>query len=412
MQNLKKYFRIAFISGLWLFAFLIPYNFQYLVPIEALIIVGYLGSQNLKQSFKSIINDRFSIISVSFYFLVIFSILVFPGDKEESIRQALLKLPFLLMPFFIIGSDLKKNEVLNILLAFAYGCLSSGLIQFLESAWEFKDKRQLSVFSHYDFADFMHITYLGMYQLFASAFFLYKGARAIKMNRRVFYISSSILCALFVFLSSAKIMLIALVLIGFIMLILTIRSEKKSVFWYALPLLFLLMPVLLYNFSDKFKIRVDAAATELYLFYTHQDKGRAYSTGQRILLWRNSLDIVKEKPFLGVGVSHVQNMVNYHMEVSGDAYRLPIKLNAHNEYLQTTVGMGVVGLMFLISIYLLPLRYSNKDRMFVTLTFVLILCTASISESIMERQAGVVFLQLVGCLLVAWKLKDHEEFKF
>src|SRR5690606_16172305 len=152
--------------------------------------------------------------------------------------------------------------------------------------------------------------------------------------------------------------------------------------------------------------------TELYLFYTHQDEGRAYSTGQRILLWRNSLDIVKEKPFLGVGVSHVQNMVNYHMEVSGDAYRLPIKLNAHNEYLQTTVGMGVVGLMFLISIYLLPLRYSNKDRMFVTLTFVLILCTASISESIMERQAGVVFLQLVGCLLVAWKLKDHEEFKF
>lgn len=412
MLILNKYFRIAFLGGLWLFAFLIPYNFPYLVPIDFLIILGYLGSQNLKQGWSSVCKDRFSIISISFYLLVIISIIFFPGDTDESIRQALVKVPFFLMPFFVIGSDLKKDEVVKLLLIFSLGCLSSGIIQLLQSIWDYLNTRQLSVFYHYDFANFMHITYLGMYQLFASAFFLYKGVRTVNKPRKVFYTLSSILCALFVFLSSAKIMLIALIIIALVMLILTIKRERKGFIWWSLPFVFLLMPFLLYEVSDKFKIRLDSAATELYLFYTHQDEGRAYSTGQRILLWRNAIEIVKEKPFLGVGVSHVQNSVNYHMELSGDAERLPVKLNAHNEYLQTTVGMGVVGLMFLISIYLLPLRYSNKDKMFVTLTFVIIVCTASISESIMERQAGVVFVQLIGCLLVAWKVKDHEEFKF
>lgn len=395
--------------SLWVFAFLIPFNASFLVPFEVLFIIGFFVSQKPKDVWSRVKKDRFSILSLLYFALVIISILVFKGHNSEMERQLLLKLPFLLMPLFIIGSDLTKKDIKFAVLSFCLGCLLSGLFQLGLSTSVFLREGKLTAFTHYDFAHLMHITYLGMYQSFAFAFFLYVALREDAKWRKVFYFMGSAFCLLFVLLSAAKIMILALMAIAFVMIAIFLRKERKGFLWWSLPVIVLLFPLILYKSSDAFKLRIDSSVDELVMFYNNEDHGRAYSTGQRILLWKNAIPIVKNNPIMGVGVANVQNAINVQLEYSGDASRFPFKLNMHNEYLQNLVGMGAIGLIIIVLLMLSPLRYRDLDRVFIVFTFVVVVCFASFSESIFERQAGVLFFQLIGSLLVAWYYKEHEE---
>lgn len=402
MQTIRLYSRYLFIWGLWIFAFFIPYSPAFLVPIELCFLIGFFLSQKPSEVFGRLRKITYAWISIAYFLSIVISILAFPGPPEEAFRQLMLKLPFLLIPLVVLGSDLSVEEVKYALKAFALGCLSSGILQLLDSFKDYMMTGEITYFSHYEFANFMHITYLGVYQMFASSFLLYIGLRTPVKWKKAAYLSASILCVLFVFLSSAKIMIVALTALSFVMLALIIRNERKGAIWWSLPILILCLPLVFYKISDKFKMRIDFAIEELVLFYNQEDEGRAYSTGQRLLLWRNAETLVKHNFLMGVGVSNVQNSVDFVMEDSGDASRIPVKLNLHNEYLQSWAGLGIVGLLLVCALFMSPLYYKDSDRIFITLTFVIAIGIAALTESVLERQAGVLFTSLIGCLLVAW----------
>lgn len=69
----------------------------------------------------------------------------------------------------------------------------------------------------------------------------------------------------------------------------------------------------------------------------------------RLLIWRETLDTIRDHPFLGVGIGSYSGFVN-----PAASYRAPIY--AHNTYLDITVEMGIFALIAWLGIFIVALR--------------------------------------------------------
>lgn len=84
-------------------------------------------------------------------------------------------------------------------------------------------------------------------------------------------------------------------------------------------------------------------------------------------------------------------------------------LNAHNQFLQTTVAIGVLGLVCLVAVFVcFALRLCNKNG-YVLLSGIAIIALFMMTESVLERQAGVHFCSFAFCWFYAITCKDNKK---
>jgi O-antigen ligase len=74
-------------------------------------------------------------------------------------------------------------------------------------------------------------------------------------------------------------------------------------------------------------------------------------------------------------------------------------LNAHNQFLQTWLSCGILGVMALCSLILLLMPFHRFENHQIIFAFLFIIFLMMLTESIFERQAATVFFALVTCLL-------------
>ena len=77
------------------------------------------------------------------------------------------------------------------------------------------------------------------------------------------------------------------------------------------------------------------------------------------------------------------------------------ELNAHNQFSDTIIAVGVIGLILLISFYLYPicLWFKNKNFDIVFFSLLIIVAFNSLFESVFERQMGIMFFVFFYFLL-------------
>lgn len=78
------------------------------------------------------------------------------------------------------------------------------------------------------------------------------------------------------------------------------------------------------------------------------------SSTARVVLWREAIENIKERPLLGTGLG------NYILAVNpAEDYRTPYY--AHNLYLDVATELGLVGLFFFLLILFIPLFFSVRN---------------------------------------------------
>ena len=103
---------------------------------------------------------------------------------------------------------------------------------------------------------------------------------------------------------------------------------------------------------------------------------------QRFLVTTYTVDKIKEKPLLGVGMQNVKEEISD--EIINDGYQYFEPINSHNQYLQIWVGMGLFSfLYFLIMLYNF---YKLQTYSLYFLTFFLIIM---LTESLLVRVKGI-----------------------
>ena len=106
------------------------------------------------------------------------------------------------------------------------------------------------------------------------------------------------------------------------------------------------------------------------------------SMGQRVKLWENTIDMIKEKPFLGVGLGGFEKAYSEKMK-NAPEWQKNILHDPHNQFLKIVAELGLIGLLpflYMLATTILQ-RPSSKDHRILGLGVLLAWCGTSMFSS-------------------------------
>lgn len=186
--------------------------------------------------------------------------------------------------------------------------------------------------------------------------------------------------------------IILIVLLGWLVWIIPLRymhARARPWSWWhaaALELVFLVFVATIYSTSPRLHNRLDLVVSESQAL--HSERAPGTSTGQRLLYYGNTLQIVRQHPLFGVGTGGFAAAFAEQVQEKN----VPATHNPHNEYLMITVQTGVLGLALLLYLFYTQWRY------------------APLLRTAFERDAarGLVLAYMVNCAFNS-ALLDHSD---
>ncbi|HOC36890.1 MAG TPA: O-antigen ligase family protein, partial [Tenuifilaceae bacterium] len=111
----------------------------------------------------------------------------------------------------------------------------------------------------------------------------------------------------------------------------------------------------------------------------------------RLRIWQTIPSVVGKNWLFGLGIGDVRETLAKAYQEKNMDFALNKRLNAHNQYLETYVGLGLIGLSCLLLILGSALWQSIRRRDMVFFLFMLIILINFMFESVLERFFGVLF---------------------
>jgi O-antigen ligase len=115
------------------------------------------------------------------------------------------------------------------------------------------------------------------------------------------------------------------------------------------------------------------------------------STNIRINIWKNAVQLIERHPLFGVGTGDIKEELASIYAENKYEYGVNEKPSPHNQFLHTGVILGLTGVIVLVVCFLFQLYYSYKQKYWLYFFFLLLILLNCLTESILERQAGIIF---------------------
>ncbi|HRG58391.1 MAG TPA: O-antigen ligase family protein [Bacteroidia bacterium] len=329
------------------------------------------------------IKNPYALLSISFYLIHVIG-LFYSTNMKAGTFDLEQKLSFLLFPLLFFGiriqneliTKITKNYILGSFLALFICCINA-LIKYYYS-------HDVEVFFYTQFAVIIHSSYFAMYLCFAVALLLFKPE---VLGNSIAKFSLILIFCIGIFLLSSKSGLIAL---GFILLFKLLRNSylhKNYLFLFVIISISIVVTVGIYKQFPKAFERF----TQMKSSLTHNES-ELNTTTSRIIIWKHSVDIIKNNLVFGVGTGDVKDVLKSEYNKQTEGQLIEKQLNAHNQYLQTSIAFGLIGFFILMSILFSVFYHCMKTNTKEGVIFVSLIIFNLLFESMLETQAGVVFI--------------------
>ena len=170
------------------------------------------------------------------------------------------------------------------------------------------------------------------------------------------------LMAYIVMFTSGRSGYIAMFIVLTSMSLIYIKNLKKIIAWkFGLGLIVVAtITVALLSVSKTSSDRINLAITEFKQSEQNSTKNIYTSVGQRLIFWKNTIDMLPQYFVFGVGTGGFQAAYTKQvLDKTGlDAL---ITQDPHNQYLKILIEQGVIGLLLYLSMIIRVLIQSNKD---------------------------------------------------
>ncbi|WP_139854197.1 O-antigen ligase family protein [Aequorivita sinensis] len=355
-----------------------------------------------KKQFDFKILRRF-IPLILFYIVCLIS--VFYSENQDLALKMIGRLvPFLTLPIiFSILPPLKKERYPSLMKFFIGSmvivCMFSHtlvLIKLLNN----NDSLYNIFNSHYSYLSLsedtigMHSTYYAYLIILAVMFVVHFLFSERRWKYRILYFLLLGYFTFFVFHLSARLPIAVLFLFYNIALVYYFVKQKKVLKGVLfLLLLYIITSLVIYN------VRITRYRFQQLVGFTYSD-GTHYDDGKdKIFQWKAGASANKNVLF-GNGIGDANQSIFDSYNNSGLHTYAERKYNAHNQYIQTFVGMGVIGLITLLFIFFYYLRLFYQQKHLIGFTFLLLTTILYLTESYLERHNGIVTLVFIICLFV------------
>lgn len=116
------------------------------------------------------------------------------------------------------------------------------------------------------------------------------------------------------------------------------------------------------------------------------------SSDLRRMTWGVGLDLLAAHPWTGVGTGDIKDELHAESARRGYVHVVEKRLNAHSQFIQSGIALGWPGLLVCVGMLLAPLLAAFRQHRPLQAAFVYLVLLNATVESLLEVQAGVVFL--------------------
>lgn len=331
---------------------------------------------------------------IAFYLLHIIG-LINTSNIHNGFVDLRIKLPFLVFPVLLLFQNRFYKKFFHlILLAFIAGTFLTLLFLYAR-AFYFYPTLHSDAFIYTHFSFIFHPSYISMYVIFSLLALIYLYEKYLNKRYLLPVILTSLFFLLSIYLLSSKVNFISLCVISILFTI--IKLYKNNKLWLLISTCVIIAVSYFaiqnnYRYFDFFHLNMDT--------FHKVKKDTKSSTIVRIYVYKTAFDLIMENP-LGFGTGDVKDELMKKYSESGMTGALEEKLNAHNQYLETAIGLGILGLTVLLFIFFSSLFLSINQKNYLITMFLLLVMFNFLTESMLNRQDGVGFITFFLTLLIS-----------
>ena len=388
-----------------LFAFLLPINPAWSAACIFFLTINWV----IGLGFRGITKSHFKPAAFFFFaglFLLYCLGLAWSHNLQSGSREVETKMSLFLMPLVFFTVPLNSEQFRKTLQLFVIGCgmAMMGWILFASynfiltkyclaqgvKIWDFG----INYFFKDRLSQIIHPSYMAMYICFALWMIL--KVKAPLFRNKLLNVAFISLFALSTILLISKAGILILILIGGYSLYDLIVKQGKIKLAGTIAITFVLSFVCLFSFAPQFRYRFTSVFSA---FQSANNYNSDNSTGSRMAVWEASRACISQHILLGTGTGSANDALMEHYQKYGMTIAFNEHLNAHNQYLQTFITLGILGFIGLLIILFYPLSHaiSNGNLLYTGFLFIFILNI--FVESMLETQAGNLFFAFFNALL-------------
>jgi O-antigen ligase len=360
----------------------------YLVLI-VLLIVG-ISKKKVKFTFNFTI-----FLFILFYGLYVFYAL-YTNHVSDAFRYFENKLTFIVLPLFFFFLPKEKMAFKWTIRGFLIAVLLLAIQSLVFSFSNYFKTHEIGSFISTRFSYQHHPSYASVFYTFA-LLVSWNQRKKNAENYSLYWLIPFSIIQLFAILAcmslAGLLFLLVFFLAVFIHFLSTKIGKKKTLLFTAIsPIVFyvlvLITPPLKSQWDDAKHFTVDFIdnPTTFVSDTTNADNGSSV----RLIMWTIATQVLTEHP-LGVGTANVDDYL-YTKLTKLKQYKLAKKYyNPHNQYLQSGIEIGVIGLAVLLLLLIKATNLAWKQRNYLLLFIVVNLAFNMLFESMLQRQSGIVF---------------------
>ena len=409
-KDISSYYFIAcisFVLGLFMQDF-------FKVPLTGgIIIIGlcWIFSFSFKEKLQRILKNPAAIAFVLLYLLHLLSIL-YTENSSEGWNDLRLKISFLLLPFFMTTVQFIYNEQrMFILKFFAVLMMLMALTDLTYAFLEYlvNGNQETFYYTNLPYVLTYKVHYVAWYYSFAIFISIYHLISS-QLNRTFWFLGLLILLFSLILLSS-RTFILAFIIVFIMSFLKWFKTAKLSRLMWAKVLSIVAFFILSLVFIPSINLRLNDTVVELQKMFGYDTPKQ---TNPRVFIWRYGADLIVKNPIFGFGVGDAKGELSVALESCSAMFwdgerKVPIQnknYNFHNQFMQTWAEVGIFGFLILLFLMIHPFLLKNSHPLF--LIFIGLTFIGCLTESVFERQAGVVLFAFMYPLLSGLKKVSDE----
>ena len=175
---------------------------------------------------------------------------------------------------------------------------------------------------------------------------------------------------------------------------------QKKTNWLSVSILILVLtlPLLIFIKNDRFsRFFAKVSYKEIFQEEINNVDNNSF---ERIYIWNSAVKVIKQNWFLGVGTGDVKDNLRSIYTENGFVDGVKRNYNAHNQFLETWIGLGIFGEIILLTMLVYGLVKGIKNRDILLQSFIILLFVHFFFESMLNRLAGIIFFSYYYSLLL------------
>jgi len=331
-------------------------------------------------------------VFMAFYLLFVAGIL-YTSNVEYGKFNLEKKLSLLALPLFLGTSISLSGKIMeNTLKLFVLSCLAACLICLGNGLFRYFFNGDRSFLFHEKLSSPVnfHPPYFGMYLSF-SVLVIFERVRKNHSNRLRFSLLMMLAFFFFCFiiLLSARTSLVFLFIAFLAAGIFYFYKKNKLTVWLTSVFAATVITILLISQSNYLKERfVKPLTSDISV----TEGGGETGLSIRLVKWKCSWEGIKEDFIFGTGTGDAEDYLVKCYEKKNFWGMYPqYRYNSHNQYLETALTLGLPGFILLLACMFIPACSAFRKKQYLFLSFLALFAFCSLTESLMERQQGIVF---------------------